>query len=76
MQLPNAKELADFFPAEMAHKSPSERMVWYFEMFWVEVAAQQGYAYPAQFPEGSDLAAAYNAAHYRLLEDISMVAAK
>lgn len=71
MELPNAKELADFFTSEMAGKSASERMIWYFTQFWVEVAEQAGYAYPAQFPEGSDLAAAHNAAHYQLLDDVA-----
>ena len=73
MKLPTDKELADFFASEMAGKSASERMIWYFERFWVEVAEQAGYAYPAQFPEGSDLAAAHNAAHYQLLADVSRI---
>lgn len=70
MKLPTETELRDFvtsaFPASVA-----DRMTWYFNRFWLEVAEQNGFAYPAAFPEGSPLAEAHNAAYAQLIADIS-----
>lgn len=72
MNLPNANQLRDFFvssaPATMA-----DRLTWYFDRFWLEVAEQNGFAYPAAFPEGSPLAEAHNAAYAQLIADIAAV---
>ena len=72
MQLPTETELRDFvansFPSTVA-----DRMMWYFDRFWGEVAEQNGYAYPAAFPEGSALAEAHNAAHGRLVADLAAI---
>ena len=76
-KLPSPKELREFFSGEFPKKDfPvdfSDRMGWYFDRFWLDVAAQNGYAYPAAFPEGGDLAAAHNAAHAQLIADIGQL---
>lgn len=69
MKLPAETELRDYFA--VAHGSAAERMQWYFDRFWLEVAEQHGYAYPAEFPEGSALAEAHNAAHEQLVADLA-----
>lgn len=71
MKLPENNELRDFFLAQSQKQTIRERMVWYFERFWIEVAEQQGCAYPAQLPEGSALAEAHNAAYNQLLADLA-----
>mgnify|MGYP000978179514 CR=1 FL=1 len=70
MKLPSAPDLRVFF-ATSAPASLADRMTWYFDRFWLEVADQHGYAYPAAFPEDSDLAIAHNAAHAQLIADIT-----
>lgn len=70
MKLPSAPDLRVFF-TDSAPASLADRMTWYFNRFWLEVADQHGYAYPAAFPEDSDLALAHNAAHAQLIADIA-----
>jgi hypothetical protein len=72
MKLPTDSELRDFVVAAFP-SSVADRMAWYFDRFWLEVAEQNGYAYPAAFPEGSALAEAHNTAHARLVADIAAV---
>lgn len=73
MNLPNETELRAFVVGTSFPATIGDRMSWYFDRFWGEVAEQHGYAYPAAFPEGSALAEAHNAAHAQLCIDIKAV---
>lgn len=66
-------EMREFFAGPFASKSQADRAIWYFDRFWLQVAAQAGYAYPAAFPEGSEWAAAHNAAHAQLVADVAVL---
>ncbi len=72
MKLPSETELRNFIATSFP-SSVGDRMMWYFDRFWLEVAEQHGYAYPADFPEGSALAEAHNAAHALLVADLAVI---
>lgn len=69
MNKPTPKELL-FAVSSLDKMTGPDRSIWYFNRFWLRIADQNGYAYPAAFPEDSDLAKAHNAAHAQLVADL------